>query len=81
MDSNTRTGADLPTGLEAFEAALRPQEGQFMRGATHILNPPKDLLWKPSRSPNSATSDADRTAKLLQDYLAAGGRPPPLPER
>lgn len=30
-------------GLDAFRAALQRQEGQFMRGASYIMNPPKDL--------------------------------------
>lgn len=79
MDSNTRSGSDLPTGLEAFQAALAPQEGQFMRGATYIMNKPKDLTSKPSRSPNAPVSDHDRLAEAIQAQVVKN-KPPPLPE-
>lgn len=36
-------------GLDAFRAALTPQEGAFNRRATVIMNDPKDLSWKPGR--------------------------------
>lgn len=79
MDSNTRSGSDLPTGLEAFQAALAPQEGQFMRGATYIMNAPKSLTGKPSRSPNAPMSDRDRLAASIQATVIKNA-PPPLPE-
>lgn len=46
------------SGLGAFKAALQRQEGQFMRGATLITNPPKDLK----------TSDNERIAGALRDH-------------
>lgn len=56
-------------GLEAFRRALAPQEGAFMRGASVIMNAPKDLGWKPSKSPNPSTpkkpSDNERLADVL----------------
>ena len=47
---------DIDAGYQAFADALKPQEGQFMRGATWIMNAPKDLSGKPSRSPNPSES-------------------------
>lgn len=49
-------------GLAAFRAAIQRQEGQFMRGATVILNPPKDLKL----------TDNQRIATALQDRNASG---------
>lgn len=54
---------DIDAGLQAFKDALAPQEGQFMRGATWIMNEPKDLSGKPSRSPNPSQ---DLAEKLLE---------------
>jgi hypothetical protein len=78
------THLSLDAGLDAFRRALAPQEGQFMRGATVILNPPKDteaLAAKPSRNEvlglpvnhrEPRERDINRLARnLLRD---AGGR-------
>lgn len=51
------------SGLDAFRAALVRQEGQFMRGATYIINSPKDLANE---------SDGDRVAKALLERNAKG---------
>ena len=59
------------SGLAAYRAALKPQEGQFMRGATYIINPPKDFSDKPSRSPNRAIPSKE-IAKALLDRNATG---------
>ena len=59
------------SGLAAFRAALKSQEGQFMRGATYILNAPKDMEDKPSRSPNRAIPSREM-AKALVERNASG---------
>lgn len=61
---------DLDAGFQAFKDALAPQEGQFMRGATWIMNAPKDLSDKPSRSPNA--SPGDKVAEALLERNAKG---------
>jgi len=60
------------SGLAAFRAALEPQEGQFMRGASYIMNAPKDLKWKPARSPNKVEPDMERIARCVQERNAQG---------
>lgn len=57
---------DIDAGLQAFRDALEPQEGQFMRGATWIMNAPKDLSDKPSRSPNPPSASETIAERLLQ---------------
>lgn len=54
--------ADM-SGLDAFRAALTRQEGQFMRGATYIENPVKNL--KTADKP----SDNERIAGALRDHV------------
>lgn len=49
------------SGLDAFRAALQRQEGQFMRGATYIMNSPKTL--KISDGEKVATALLERDAK------------------
>lgn len=61
---------DLDAGFHAFRDALKPQEGQFMRGATWIMNEPKDLSDKPSRNPNASASEG--IAKALLERNAKG---------
>lgn len=56
---------DIDAGLQAFKDALEPQEGQFARAATWIMNEPKDLSDKPSRSPNPSLGD-DIAKKILE---------------
>lgn len=51
------------SGLDAFRAALTRQEGQFMRGATYIMNTPKDLATE---------SAGDKVAKALMERNAKG---------
>lgn len=48
------------SGLAAFRAALERQEGQFMRGATYIMNSPKEL------------TDGEKVAQALLDRNAKG---------
>ena len=65
------------SGLAAFRAALAPQEGQFMRGATWIMNSPKDVSGKPARSPNPGPkvkkeTDNERIAAALMARNAKG---------
>lgn len=57
---------DLDAGLQAFRDALKPQEGQFMRGATWIMNEAKDLTGKPARSPNVNNASGDVAQALLE---------------
>jgi hypothetical protein len=59
------------SGLAAFRAAMKPQEGQFMRGASYIMNSPKDMSDKPARSPNRAIPSKE-VAKALLDRNASG---------
>ena len=59
------------SGLAAFRAAMKPQEGQFMRGASYIMNSPKDMADKPSRSPNRAIPSRE-VAKALVERNASG---------
>lgn len=63
---------DLDAGLLAFQDALKPQEGAFMRGATWIMNAPKDFSDKPHRSPNKPVSDNERVASALLQRNAQG---------
>jgi hypothetical protein len=51
------------SGLDAFRAALNRQEGQFMRGATYIMNTPKDLKTE---------SPGETVAKKLLERNASG---------
>lgn len=63
MDMRDRPGhfnEDM-SGLDAFRAALQRQEGQFMRGATYIMNSPKTL--KISDGEKVATALLERDAK------------------
>lgn len=62
---------DLDAGFQAFADCLKPQEGAFMRGATWIMNTPKDMADKPSRSPNKQ-SDNERVATALLERNALG---------
>lgn len=55
---------DIDAGYQALVDALKPQEGQFMRGATWIMNAPKDLSYKPARNPGP-TPGEDVAARLL----------------
>jgi hypothetical protein len=48
-DKSSKPRNDLVQGIDAFRAAIAPQEGAFSRGATYILNDPKSVWWKPSR--------------------------------
>ena len=59
------------SGLAAFRAALKSQEGQLMRGASYIMNAPKDMSDKPARSPNRAIPSRD-VAKALMERNASG---------
>jgi hypothetical protein len=63
-----------PTGLAAFKAALRPQEGRFMRNATWIMNKPKD--YGPSvetlTTIHKKASDNVRIAAALIERNAKG---------
>lgn len=54
---------DIDAGYQAFADCLKRQEGQFMRGATWIMNAPKDLGDKPSRNHSGPSEDV--AAKLL----------------
>jgi len=65
------------SGLAAFKAALKPQEGQFMRGASYIMNSPKDLAWKPGRADEKTPAekkptDNERIASALLERNAKG---------
>lgn len=51
-------------GLAALKAALQRQEGGFMRAATYIEGPKKELTVKETTN--------ERTAKALLDRNAAG---------
>lgn len=65
---------DIDAGLQAFKDALEPQEGQFMRGATWIMNTPKDrevLASKPHRA-EQAPSLGEKVARALLDRNAKG---------
>jgi hypothetical protein len=55
---------DDMSGLAAFRAALKRQEGQFMRGATLILNSPKDLSTVPHQSAGKQLSQDVASAIL-----------------
>lgn len=57
---------DLDAGFKAFQDALKPQEGQFMRGATWIINDPKDLSDKPGRNINGTTENSRIAHKMLE---------------
>ena len=57
------------SGLAAFRAAIQRQEGQFMRGASYIMNPPKDLTDVPGERKES---DGERVAKALLERNAKG---------
>ena len=59
------------SGLAAFRAAMKAQEGQFMRGASYIMNAPKDMSDKPARSPNRAIPSRE-IAKALVERNASG---------
>lgn len=54
---------DIDAGFKAFQDALKSQEGQFMRGATWIMNEPKDMADKPARSPNPTEKIAEALIK------------------
>jgi hypothetical protein len=65
------------SGLAAFRAALKPQEGQFMRGASYIMNEPKDVAWKsdphaPERNSSKVATDNERIASALVERNAKG---------
>lgn len=58
---------DLDAGFRAFQDALKPQEGQFMRGATYIMNAPKDLSDKPARREATSTGIARKLMERNPD--------------
>lgn len=58
---------DLDAGFRAFQDALKPQEGQFMRGATWIMNDPKDLASKPAGRPATSEGMARRLLERNPD--------------
>lgn len=53
---------DDMSGLDAFRAALTRQEGQFMRGASYIMNTPKNLK-------TAEPTDNERIASALRDHV------------
>lgn len=58
---------DIDAGFHAFRDALKPQEGQFMRGATWIMNDPKDLADRPGAASDTKESDNQSVAQKLLD--------------
>lgn len=62
---------DLDAGRQAFVDALKPQEGQFQRAATYIMNDPKNMADKPARRESTPTPNQNLAERLL--HMAPDG--------